>query len=481
MPRRQDATLTTQDPVPPVPSDAPPSAGLNRAIFAMAWPVVCAFALINVLEIIDLWMSKSLGENAVAAVVFGSRLMHVPQSIIFAVGAACVALMARANAAGDVNLARRGLLGATGVSLGVTVLFAATVIVFPGPVLTALNAKPGVIEDGVPYVRLLMAASVLLSVAHMLESAHRSRRDTFTPLAIVAFAACFKVGLNLLLMPSFGLWGAGFATVGAHSTALATYLVIGRLDRRSKFARPGQSRATTGPLLPKLAELRHIVADARAAWQIAAPAVGERVLMSLALLAYFSILGSYGTASVVAYGWGVQALAYSWLPGIGAGVAASALVGQALGAGDRAEARHAAGRATLIALAFMSVLGLVSGIFRHSIATFFTSDPLVVDELTTFFFMLALAQPFMAIHFTLAGALRGAGDTVTPLWASAMSNWLLRVPLSALAAFVFDWPVIVVWAALISDHVVRSIWLGIAFFRDRWSRNLGAVVTTRPA
>jgi putative MATE family efflux protein len=468
--------LTTQDPVPPTPSSLPPpSAGLNRAIFAMAWPVVCAFALINVLEIIDLWMSKALGEDATAAVVFGSRLMHVPQSIIFAVGAACVALMARANAAGDMPLARRGLVGATAVSFGVTVAFAVTVVVFPGPVLTALNAKPGVIVDGVSYVRLLMAASVLLSIAHMLESAHRSRRDTFTPLAIVAFAACFKVGLNTVLMPSLGLTGAGLATVGAHSTALASYVIIGRLD--SNRIRRRRATVTAGPLLPTLSDMRGVVTHARSAWQIAAPAVGERVLMSLALLAYFSILGSYGTAAVVAYGWGVQALAYSWLPGIGAGVAASALVGQALGAGDRAGARRAAGRATLIALSFMTVLGTISGIFRHSIAAFFTSDPLVVEELTTFFFMLAIAQPFMAIHFTLAGALRGAGDTVTPMWASATGNWMLRVPLAALAAFVFDWPVIVVWAALISDHVVRSIWLGIAFFRGRWSRNVGAVIS----
>jgi len=441
----------------------------------MAWPVVCTFALINVLEIIDLWMSSSLGENATAAVVFGSRLMHVPQSIIFAVGAACVALMARANAAGDAGLARRGLVGAAGVSIGVTVLFALMVSVFPGPVLTALNAKPGVIVDGVSYLRLLMVASVLLSVAHMLESAHRSRRDTVTPLLIAAFAACFKIGLNTVLMPELGLTGAGLATVGAHSTALTTYVVIGRRDRAGRD--PRRASATKGPLLPTFADLRGAIGHTRSAWQIAAPAVGERVLMSLALLAYFSILGSYGTAAVVAYGWGVQALAYSWLPGIGAGVAASALVGQALGAGDRAEARHAAGRATLIALSFMSVLGLFSGIFRHSIAAFFTSDPLVVEELTTFFFMLAIAQPFMAIHFTLAGALRGAGDTVTPMWASATGNWLLRVPLAALAAFVFQWPVIVVWAALISDHVVRSIWLGIAFFRGRWSRNLGAVIT----
>jgi MATE family, multidrug efflux pump len=90
--------------------------------------------------------------------------------------------------------------------------------------------------------------------------------------------------------------------------------------------------------------------------------------------------------------------------------------------------------------------------------------------------MLAIAQPFMGAHFTLAGVLRGAGDTVTPLVGAAVGNWGLRVPLAALASHVnasLSW----VWAALIADHLARVAINGLTFVFGSWDRQVGARVT----
>ena len=82
-------------------------------------------------------------------------------------------------------------------------------------------------------------------------------------------------------------------------------------------------------------------------WSIAAdvlvvslPSMGERLIMSMALLTYFKLLSGYGTAAVAAYAIGVRLLSLSWVPGIAFGAAASAFVGQALGAGDSVRARQ---------------------------------------------------------------------------------------------------------------------------------------------
>lgn len=129
-----------------------------------------------------------------------------------------------------------------------------------------------------------------------------------------------------------------------------------------------------------------------------------------------------------------------------------------------------------MATTVMCVLGAGSAVFRFPLSGLFASDPQVVTELATFILMLAVAQPFMGVHFTLAGALRGAGDTLTPMWGAAAGTWLLRVPLAALAAFVFEWPVTVVWLALVGDHVVRSLWVGVEFSKGRWRDSVGAEV-----
>jgi Na+-driven multidrug efflux pump len=84
-----------------------------------------------------------------------------------------------------------------------------------------------------------------------------------------------------------------------------------------------------------------------------------------------------------------------------------------------------------------------------------------------------VSQPLIAVHFALGGALRGAGDTVTPLWAAVVTNWGLRLPFALVAARVLGADVVWMWNALVIDHIVRTIWLTISFHRGEWARRLG--------
>ena len=104
----------------------------------------------------------------------------------------------------------------------------------------------------------------------------------------------------------------------------------------------------------------------------------------------------------------------------------------------------------------MGALGVLFLFLRNPLAAAFAGDARIAEDLAPFMMMLAIAQPFMGAHFTLAGVLRGSGDTVTPLVGAAVGNWGLRVPLAALASHVgagLSW----VWAALIADHFSRMM------------------------
>ena len=77
-------------------------------------------------------------------------------------------------------------------------------------------------------------------------------------------------------------------------------------------------------------------------------------------------------------------------------------------------------------------------------------------------------MPFLVLHFTLAGALRGAGDTVTPLIAALLGNWGFRVPLGFLFAGVLSLPLVWIWSIMLIDHLARSVWLLWKFYFGRW-------------
>jgi Na+-driven multidrug efflux pump len=125
-----------------------------------------------------------------------------------------------------------------------------------------------------------------------------------------------------------------------------------------------------------------------------------------------------------------------------------------------------------LSLYVMAVLGVACLMLREPLAHIFTHDAAIIGPLVPFLWMLAVAQPFMGIHFTLSGALRGSGDTMTPLLGASIGNWALRVPLAWTAAKILGWSVNWVWAALIIDHVARCTWYVLSFKSGRWAHKL---------
>jgi len=441
---------------------AVPLRGPGREIWRLAWPVMLSQMLITVVGLVDIAMVGRIGPKAQAAVGYASQFFALAQSALFAVGFACVAVMARAIGANDLARARAGLAGSLVLAIVVAVAFAGVILAAPSQVLGWLSAEPDVVELAVPYLQLVMIGSLLMAVALTLESALRANRDTQTPMRVAVVVTAVKLGLNgVLIFGAFGfprleLVGAGLATIASQVVAVALFsLVALRQPRSSPMALGRADLVAARKLLPELT-------------RISVPGVAERLVMNLALLSYFAVLGQYGTVAVAAYTVGVRILAFSWIPGTAYAQAVATLIGQALGAGDRAGATRAGWRAAKLALGTALVLGTVCVFAREPLARLFTDDAETIATLGPFMLCLAIAQPFLQLHFTLGGAHRGAGDTWTPLVAAFVGNWLFRVPFAFFASEIAELGLVAVWIVLILDHVARAAWLLVSFRRGKW-------------
>lgn len=453
--------------VPAIVEATPATHDSYREIWALAWPVMLAQVLVNAVSLIDIAMVGRLGSSAVAAVGYAAQFFFLAQSVLFAVGFACVALMAHGIGAGDPVRARRAFAASLQVAVATALVVIAAVLAAPRPLLRLLGAEEEIIDLTVPYLNLVLGSSLLLAVALTTESAMRADKDTRTPMRIAAAVAVVKTALNFVLIfgalgfPRLELVGAGLATAASQAVGLALFAAVAlRRDSRSPLALRAADFAAARPLL------REVV-------RIALPSVGERVVMNLAILAYFRVLSEYGPLTIAAYTVGVRILAFSWIPGTGFATSTATLVGQALGAGSLRGASRAGWRATRLALLVAVVLGSLCALARAPLAALFTNDAALIVELGPFLLCLAVAQPFLQTHFTLGGAHRGAGDTWTPLVAASVSNWALRVPLAAFCAYGLQTDVVWVWYALVFDHLVRTLWLAWSFRRGRWSGKLG--------
>ena len=155
---------------------------------------------------------------------------------------------------------------------------------------------------------------------------------------------------------------------------------------------------------------------ARQVLRIGIPAALEQVLVSSAFLALAIVVARLGTDVLAAQRIAFNALSLSFLPGIGFGIAATALVGQSIGARRIAEGAAAARVATTWAVIWMSAIAVLLFIFAPQVLGLFTSDPAVIAAGVPGLRVVALTQPFWAVLFVQSGALRGTGNTRSRSW-----------------------------------------------------------------
>ncbi|HJQ83898.1 MAG TPA: MATE family efflux transporter, partial [Candidatus Binatia bacterium] len=254
--------------------------------------------------------------------------------------------------------------------------------------------------------------------------------------------------------PALGVAGAGAATALAFTAGAGLGLVL--------LARGGLV------LTLRVRPVRLRMDVVRRVLRIGVPAAIEHLLMQVGFFLYIVFAAHHGTAPVAAYFIGVRILALSFLPGFGFAAAAATMVGQGLGAGRPEDAERSARAAVRLAMTLMSAAGVVIFLAARPIARLFVDDETVVGDAVSFIRVLAVAQPLMAIDFTLGGALRGAGDTRFPLLTVLAGFYVCRLGVAYLVTFSLGLAVVWLWLALLGDYAMRCALKGQRFESGAW-------------
>jgi putative MATE family efflux protein len=431
----------------------------SLGVWELAWPTITASLLQTLVRWVDVKMVGDLGRDAVAAVSAGGQIYWLLQSVVMAVSTGIVALVARFVGARD-----RESTDATlrqGILLG-TLFGLVTMLAMPWARLgiAVYGVEEGVVLQGEAYVFWLLAGNVPFTLSFVFAAALRAAGDTRSPLWIGAATNVLHVGLNWLLIygnwgfPRLGVAGAGLSSSLSMFFQLAVFWWAWRTNHFVLV--PG--RAT---FRPDFSLWRRIL---RIGW----PATVEGAVWHLGLLVFMRLMSGYGTAEFAAYNVGAQILSLSFLPGHGFATAASTLVGQHLGEGEGGRAARSGWRSLVWSIVSMTAVGVAVVSFAEPIARWFIDDDLVVGLTVDFIWILFAVQPFMAVEFTLGGALRGAGDTRFPLACVFVGLFVFRLGPAIAAAQLLGASIQWVWAALIFDYLAKAALLTWRFARGRW-------------
>ena len=200
--------------------------------------------------------------------------------------------------------------------------------------------------------------------------------------------------------------------------------------------------------------------------------VGQSVVVILVMRQVDDAWNASG-ATLAAHGATLRIESLAFLPGFGFGIACSTLVGQFLGAKKPAEAQRAAQLSNRMAIATMSLAALPMLIFAAPLLRVLVDSDTVVKMGVLPLIIAGLAQPGFAVAIVKSAALRGAGETVSPMIAtiSGMCGRVILI-LAAMPILIHyhhaDWGLNLVWICIFLDLSFRGIFLSVVFARGKW-------------
>lgn len=409
---------------------------LNRDILRLAVPALGALVAEPLFLIVDSALVGHLGVAPLAGLGIASAVLQTIVGLMVFLAYSTTPAVARRFGGGDLSRAVSVGIDGMWLALGIGAVLA-FLGSFATPFLVSLfGATPVVAEQAEIYLGISMWSLPAMLVVFAATGLLRGMQDTVTPLWIAGLGFGANALLNWLFIygVGWGIAGSAFGTVLAQWGMVAAYvIVVGRLARRHEASVRPQRQGVRG--------------SARSGGWLFLRTVSLRV----ALLATVGVATALGTDELA--GWQVAFTIFSTAAFAldALAIAAQALIGKALGAGDTPTVRRVLGRTLAWGAWFGVIVGLLIGAFSGVIGLLFTGDPAIAALVQPALIVLAITQPLCGVVFVLDGVLIGAGDAKY----LAVAGGLNLVPYL---------PALVVVAVLQPAGAAGLAWLSVAFF-----------------
>ncbi|CAH0990258.1 putative FMN/FAD exporter YeeO [Sinobacterium norvegicum] len=427
----------------------------QQQLLALGLPISAGMLSQSLLSLVDISMVARLNDaNALAAVGIGSYASFLAVSLIIGIAVGVQAIVARRAGANQhratVEVLNGGLLMALLAGLLLTLLF----YYFSDTIITTFNSDKGVQAIANPYYDFRILGIIAVGINFAFRGYWNGIKQSMTYMKILLVIHLCNFALSYVFI--FG--GLGIAPMGAPGSGLGTTvaLYIGTV----LFAITTFIRADSAVLfrrLPTTSTLRSIV-------KLATPNSLQQLTVALGVSILYWIIGQIGVDQLAVAHAIINITLFIILPGTGMGIAATTLVGSALGKQDVSDAYRWGWDTVAVTAPILAVLGLPLILAPEWILSIFLpSDPALI-ALGTLPLQISGAFAFLqAFTLTLPQSLNGAGDSKRVMLYSIALQWLVGLPLALAAAFVFNLGLIGIWSVQIIERIIATI-----VYTKRW-------------
>lgn len=427
-------------------------------MLALAVPVVLSELGWVAMSIVDTIMVGKLGPAAIGAVALGNAVYYAPSLFGIGLMLGLDTLVSQAYGRRDFDDCHRWL--AQGIYLVAFVTPLSMLLVgWAANHFALAGVNPVVAAPASEYLRLLNWGTLPLLV-YAASRRYLQGVEEVKPIVFIFLSAnLINWGGNYVLIygklgfPALGVRGSALSTIGARFLMAGGLMGFAWLHEM----RRGHPLFAHWPA-PQFDRLRHLL-------RLGAPAGGQIVMEVGAFGAATVLAGRLAPEALAAHQVALNCASLSYMVPLGIAAAAAVRVGHGVGAGDGAKARRAGWMAMGLATGFMLCAAITFLLIPKQILEIYSHDAEVLKIGIPLLAMAAAFQIFDGIQTVSTGALRGLGDTRTPLLANLIGYWLVGLPCGYLLCFYTKLGVIGLWTGLTAALILIALWL-----LERWRR-----------
>lgn len=430
-----------------------------RRIMTLALPIIGGMTSQNVLNLVDTAMVGRLGNAALAAVGLGGFVTFMAMALILGISTGVQAMSSRRKGAGEHDSVAKPLNAGLIIVLAVAPPLSVLLVLLAPLVYPYLNNDPEVIRQGLPYLQVRLAGITFVGLNFAFRGFWNAIDRSWFYMATLLIMHSSNILFNYMFIfgnfgaPELGATGAGVGTLLSTLIGSMTYFYLAtRHAREQGFAHGLPPRPEFGALL-----------------RLSLPSGLQQFFFASGFVATYWIIGLVGTRELAAANVLINVTLVAILPGLGLGLAASTLVGQALGRGDADDAHQWGWDVTRVGLVLLTALGVPMWLTPDLILGVFIQDPETIEVGRLPMRLVGLTMAVEAVGLILMHALLGAGDARRVMVVAIMTQWALFLPLAYLVGPVLGLGLIGIWVAQGGYRALQAVMFWRSWTRRQWA------------
>lgn len=363
------------------------------------------------------------GDNALAAVGSATPILNLLLALFVGISTGAGIVVSQSYGARD----REGLTKSIGSCI-VLSLIASVVIMVVGPLITMpllslLGTPISIIHSCADYLSIYFWGIIGFFFYNMLSGVLRGLGDSVSALLFLLVAAALNVGLDILFVAKFDMGVAGVSLATVISQGISAVLCYFKLiSMREHFDLGLKTMKLNPPMAKRIL-------------RIGVPSGITQAIMATAGMVVLNLTNAMGETVIACNVIVMRVDGFAMLPNLSFGQAMSVYTDQNVGAGKYDRVTKGVRQGAAIALAFAAAITLILLFFSPILFSFFTDTQSLIALATQMIRVMAVGYLCVAVSQVLGGVMRGAGDTVTPMWISIIQMIVIRVPLAYLLAY----------------------------------------------